>query len=103
MLAYAPDRSGERIYMSEYEFVAICVVLFLAALAGHITKAKWQKKDRDAQAVWDEEEAAKAIRHDEPSWHGPEQCQHLGLVKLIAWGATLALAILVAARYSAFK
>lgn len=89
--------------MSEYEFVAICMVLFLAALAGHITKAKWQKKDRDAQAVWDEEEAARACRHDEPSRHGPEQSQHLGLVQLIAWGATAALVILAAVRYSAFN
>ena len=88
-------------YMDDLVFLGAFVVLLIAALACHFTKAKWQKEDAIAQAAWDKEEADKSYRHEERSQVGPAQSQNLGRIRLLAWGFTFALIALAAARYSA--
>ena len=79
--------------MDDLEFMAAFVVLLLAALACHITKFIWQKEDAAAQAAWDQEEAERSYRHDEPSQTGPVRSRHLGLVTLLTWVTTVAFVV----------
>jgi len=87
--------------MSDMAFYAVVAVLLVLAIAGHRTRSGWMRDDAEEQAAWDEEEAARLYRHDEPQQTGPAQHQNLGLVGLVAWGSTIALLALVAGRFLA--
>ena len=86
--------------MDDLKFIAAFVVLFVAALACHITSYKWRKEDAEAQAEWDKEKAYLEWIHAEPSQVGPVQSKYLWLIGPLAWVFTVALGILVLSRNS---
>jgi hypothetical protein len=84
--------------MSSLQYFVSVVALVCLAMISLFTKCRWEKSDRDARIAFDQEEADRQYRHQEPSWFGPKPHMHLGAVRLVYGLSTIGYLVLVGAR-----